>query len=106
MNAVSSYVTAFLFLLPLLRALAGASEPLPRPLCLPLAGPLPSVGERTEFVRARFAPSGLMPIAEQDSSALRALAAADALIERPAGAAAVDAGASVIAYSLEYCGMA
>src|SRR5690606_22021490 len=35
-NPVSSYVTAFLFLLPLLRRLAGAADPLPATLTMPL----------------------------------------------------------------------
>jgi molybdopterin molybdotransferase len=72
-NPVSSYVTAFLFLLPLLRALGGATDPLPRSLAMPLGEPLAATGERTEFVRARLGPSGLLPIAERDSSALRGL---------------------------------
>ena len=105
-NPVSSYVTAFLFLLPLLRALGGASNPLPRCLAMPLAEPLPATGERTEFVRARLEPTGLMPIAERDSSALRALAAADALIERPAHAPAAERGTIVRAYWVENGGMA
>jgi molybdopterin molybdotransferase len=100
-NPVSSYVTAFLFLLPLLRALGGASDPLPRALAMPLLEPLPATGERTEFVRARLGPSGLVPLAERDSSALRSLAAADALIERPAEAPAEERGAIVRAYWLE-----
>ena len=105
-NPVSSYVTAFLFLLPLLRALGGASDPLPRALAMPLGEPLPATGERTEFVRARLGPSGLVPLAERDSSALRSLAAADALIERPAEAPAEERGAIVRAYWLENRGMA
>jgi molybdopterin molybdotransferase len=105
-NPVSSYVTAFLFLLPLLRALGGATDPLPRSLAMPLGEPLAATGERTEFVRARLGPSGLLPIAERDSSALRALAAADALIERPAGAPAAESGTILRAYWLENGGMA
>jgi molybdopterin molybdotransferase len=68
---VSSYVTAFLFLLPLLRRLGGARR-LPRP-CRANATDLPP-GEPTEFVRARSGRRG-DPANEQDSSALRALQA-------------------------------
>src|SRR5690606_3566863 len=50
-NPVSSYVTAYLFLLPLLRHLGGAREALPRPLAATLADPLPAAGDRLEFVR-------------------------------------------------------
>jgi molybdopterin molybdotransferase len=105
-NPVSSYVTAFLFLLPLLRALGGARDPLPRKATVSLGAALPAVGERTEFVRARLEGGGLVPIREQDSSALAALARADALIERPAGAPAVGAGEPVTAYWLENGGVA
>jgi molybdopterin molybdotransferase len=105
-NPVSSYVTAFLFLLPLLRALGGARDPLPRRMAMPLAAALPSVGERTEFLRARIEAGRLEPITEQDSSALAALARADALIERPAGAPAAGAGELAAAYWLENGGIA
>jgi molybdopterin molybdotransferase len=105
-NPVSGYVTAFLFLLPLLRALGGARGPLPRKAIVSLGAALPAVGERTEFVRARLEGGGLVPIREQDSSALAALARADALIERPAGAPAVGAGEPVTAYWLENGGVA
>ena len=105
-NPVSSYVTAFLFLMPLLRALGGARDPLPKKVTMRLAGGLGAVGERTEFVRARLDRDGLAPIDEQDSSALAALARADALIERPANAAAAKAGELVGAYWLENGGSA
>ena len=105
-NPVSSYVTAFLFLLPLLRALGGAGEPLPRAIAMRLGAALPAVGSRTEFVRARLEGDALVPVASQDSSALAALARADALIERPANAPAVAAGALVTAYWLENGGVA
>ncbi len=52
-NPVSSYVTAFLFLLPLLRALGGARHPLPRGVPMRLGAALPAAGSRMEFVRAR-----------------------------------------------------
>jgi molybdopterin molybdotransferase len=105
-NPVSSYVTAFLFLLPLLRALGGARDPLPRRVTMRLAGDLPAVGERSEFIRARLTGGSLVPGAEQDSSALAALARADALIERPAGAPAAAPGTAVPAYWLENGGAA
>jgi molybdopterin molybdotransferase len=100
-NPVSSYVTAFLFLLPLLRALGGAADPRPRRLAMRLGAALPAVGDRTEFVRATLAGDSLVPVAEQDSSALQALARAEALIERPANAPAAERGTIVPAYWLE-----
>ncbi|MBO0749782.1 MAG: molybdopterin molybdenumtransferase MoeA, partial [Porphyrobacter sp.] len=105
-NPVSSYVTAFLFLLPLLRALGGAGDPLPRGMTMRLGAALPATADRTEFVRARLQGDSLLPLNEQDSSALAALASADALIERPANAPAADKGAFIRAYWLENGGMA
>jgi molybdopterin molybdotransferase len=105
-NPVSSYVTAFLFLLPLLRRLGGARDPYPRAVTLPLGVPLPPVGDRTEFLRGRLEPSGAVPVSEQDSSALAALACAELLIERPAGAPAAQAGEPARVYWLENGGIA
>ena len=105
-NPVSSYVTAFLFLLPLLRRLGGAADPLPRPLTVRLGADMPEVGNRTEFIRARLAEGALVPVHEQDSSALAALARAEVLIERPAGAPATTTGSLVRGYWLENGGNA
>lgn len=100
-NPVSSFVTGWFFLLPLLRALGGAADPLPRPLVLPLAAAVPACGARLEFLRGRIAGNAVVPLSEQDSSALRSLAGADVLIERPAGAPAADAGTLVPVYCLD-----
>lgn len=105
-NPVSAYVTAFLFLLPLLRALQRAARPLPVALPLPLAGTLPAGGERREFLRAQLVDGQAKPLAERDSSALRALATADLLIDRPAGARAARAGEAVDCYWLVNGGIA
>ena len=105
-NPVSSYVTAFLFLLPLLRRLGGAADPLPTVLTLRLGADMPEVGNRTEFIRARLAEGALVPVHEQDSSALAALARAEVLIERPAGAPSAAAGSLVRGYWLENGGNA
>ena len=105
-NPVSSYVTAFLFLLPLLRALGGAREPLPKPITMHLGAPLPATGNRLEFVRARADGGTLVPVAEQGSSALAALSRAEALIERQIGAPPARAGELVPAYWLENGGIA
>ncbi|MXP42355.1 molybdopterin molybdenumtransferase MoeA [Altererythrobacter soli] len=105
-NPVSSYVTAFLFLLPLLRALAGSGEPLPRCATMRLGAPFPATGDRMEFVRARLEGGALVPVAEQDSSALAALALADALVERPANSPSALAGDPVPAYWIGHGGTA
>lgn len=105
-NPVSSHVTAFLFVLPLLRRLAGAAQPLPRQVMLPLAGELRAVGNRTEFVRAVLANNGLVPLQEQDSSGQLALAMADVLIRREIGADPAQAGSMLPAYLLQNGGIA
>ena len=105
-NPVSSYVTAFLFLIPLLRKLAGARDCLPRPVTARLGANVGAGGNRTEFLRARLEGEWVTPLGEQDSSALRTLAAANALIERPADAPATPAGATVPVYPLQNGGIA
>jgi molybdopterin molybdotransferase len=49
---------------------------------MPLAGPLPEVGERTDYLRGLITPEGVLPLSGQDSAALAMLARADALIVR------------------------
>lgn len=105
-NPVSSYVTAFLFLLPLLRALSGANSALPSTVTTRLGAPLRAVGERQEFLRAFWDGRTATPIAVQDSGALGALAASNALIVRFAGSAPAIAGDEVSIYLLETGGMA
>lgn len=105
-NPVSAYVTAYLFLLPLLRAMAGASEVLPRPLALPLGANLPVGGPRREFLRARIEDGQAVAWSERDSSALLTLARSSILIDRPAEAPAVKRGTPVPCYWLENGGIA
>jgi molybdopterin molybdotransferase len=105
-NPASSYVTAFLFLLPLLRRLGGSRAPRPRPLNLPLGADLPAAGRRIEFLRARLVDGALVPLGSQDSSALAALAASDALIRREIDAPPARIGDPVAAYLLGTGGVA
>jgi molybdopterin molybdotransferase len=81
-NPVSAFATAFLFLLPLVRHLIGDPAPLPKVEQMPLAGPLPKVAERTDYLRGLITPDGILPLSGQDSAALAMLARADALIVR------------------------
>jgi molybdopterin molybdotransferase len=105
-NPVSSYVTATLFLLPLLRALGGAADPLPHPVRAPLGAPLGPGGPRREFLRARWDGSTVVAEAVQDSGGLVALARSNALIDRPANAPATPVGPAVDLLLLENGGIA
>lgn len=105
-NPVSSHVTAFLFLLPLLRTTLGAREPLPVPIHLPLAGPIKASGGRREFLRGRFVGQGVEVLTQQDSGALAAMAAAQVLIDRPANSDPATPGDMVATYLLGNGGIA
>ena len=94
-NPVSAFVTARLFLLPLVAHMLGAALPVPSPLPLPLDGTLPPTANRAEYVRGVRTPAGVRPLPQQDSAALAALAAADLLIVRPPGSPAAVAGEMV-----------
>lgn len=105
-NPVSSYVTAFLFLLPLLRKLGGAADPMPHAIRLALGVELPPTGARLELIRAIYAGGTIAPVREQDSSAMLALASSNALIRREIHSPAASAGDMVEAYLLGNGGMA
>lgn len=105
-NPVSSHVTAYLFLLPLLRALSGAAEPLPCAVLARLSAPLRPTGDRREFLRCRWNGIEASPEVVQDSGALAALARSNALIDRPAGAPAAEAGDTVRVYPVQNGGIA
>ncbi|MEN9718637.1 MAG: hypothetical protein RIQ99_1515 [Pseudomonadota bacterium] len=100
-NPVSSYVTAYLFVLPLLRALLGSATPLPRAIAVPTAEALPAGGNRREFLRAYWGGHSVSARINQDSGALATMAASNALIDRPIGAPAVPAGTMVPVYLLD-----
>jgi molybdopterin molybdotransferase len=105
-NPVSSHVTAYLFMLPLLRTLLGAAHPLPRATTLHLAGPLGANGGRRTFLRASAKGSTVTAQPVQDSSALASLAASNVLIDRPANAPAALAGEAVSCFWLDNGGTA
>jgi molybdopterin molybdotransferase len=97
-NPVSSFVCATLFLVPLLRKLAGRqdiSQPAARGV---LGRALPANGARAQYMRATLAtaPDGTAvatPFPEQDSSLQVTLARADCLVVREALAPAAEPGA-------------
>lgn len=94
-NPVSAFVTATLFLLPLVRHMAGAADPLPRIASATLAASLPATGERDDYLRAFHTNDGLIAVTSQDSAATAAMARADSLIVRAAGSAPAAAGDQV-----------
>lgn len=100
-NPVSAFVTATLFLLPLLRHIGGAARPLPRSTDAPLASALPATGERDGYLRAFRAEGGIVSVTSQDSAATAAMARADCLILRPAGSPPASPGERVTILPLD-----
>jgi len=94
-NPVSAFVCATLFVVPLLRALAGERAQLPGTVGLRLAVDLPANGPRRDYLRARHADGSVTPATRQDSAMLHVLAASNVLIVREAEAPPVAAGTMV-----------
>lgn len=92
-NPTSAMVTARLLLAPLIAGLAGRN---PAELLgwrnMVLTAPLKSCGERETFERGRLAGGGVAGLDVQDSATQMALATADVLIRRRAGAPALKKG--------------
>ncbi|MCK0128306.1 molybdopterin molybdotransferase MoeA [Erythrobacter sp. F6033] len=100
-NPVSSFVTCYLFALPLIRAMMGFQTPFPGLTQIPTKQDLPPGGHRREFLRAVSDGQSVWLTDSQDSSALQSLAKANCLIDRPSGCAASQAGAEVGVFWLE-----
>jgi molybdopterin molybdotransferase len=94
-NPVSAFVTATLFLGPLIAHLAGASDPAPRSAVAVLGEDLPANDHRTDYLRAETRDGRVYVSAIQDSSMLRTLARADCLVIRAPHAPAAKAADSV-----------
>lgn len=105
-NPVSSFVTAFLFVLPLLRAMAGAATPLPLRLTARLGAPLGVNGGRRQFVRGTWDGEAVIARPLQDSGALASLAASNVLIDRAAHAPAAERGEEVAIFLMGNGGFA
>ncbi len=93
-NPVSAFVTAMLFVRPLVAALAGAVDPLPRTRPGVLGEDLPANNARTDYLRAIERDGRAYASEIQDSSMLRTLARSTCLIVRPANARAARRGDS------------
>jgi molybdopterin molybdotransferase len=81
-NPSSAFVTATLFLIPLVRHLAGAANPLPAIHQAPLATALGQGAKRRDYLRARLERGALTPFEGQDSGRTFPLAQANALVIR------------------------
>jgi molybdopterin molybdotransferase len=96
-NPVSAYVCAVLFLVPLIRRLAGRADVEPKLEPARLGCDLPANDERADYLRATLAPGPdappvATPAGMQDSSMLTPLARADCLLLRAPHAPAAKAG--------------
>ncbi len=103
-NPVSSYVCAFLFLIPLIRTLAGRAD-IDHPTSSAVLGrDLPANDERVDYLRATLKPGPDGPVAtplpNQDSSLMAPLAAADCLVIREAFAPAAGSGSPCVILKL------
>jgi molybdopterin molybdotransferase len=106
-NPVSSFVCATLFLVPLLRRLAGRTDISPPAARAVLGCTLPANDERAEYMRATLAtaPDGTLvatPFPKQDSSLLVPLAGADCLVIREPFAPAAEPGSPCDILNLQF----
>ena len=103
-NPVSSYVCAFLFLVPLIRRLAGRADLTPTPVPARLGHDLPANDERADYLRALLSvgPDGPIatPLPAQDSSLMAPLAQAGCLLIREPNAPAAEAGSPCVILKL------
>jgi molybdopterin molybdotransferase len=103
-NPVSAYVCAFLFLVPLIRRLAGRGDVERVPEPARLGRDLPANDERADYLRATLRPGPDAPVATpvpaQDSSLMAPLAQADCLVIREPHAPAAGAGSPCVILKL------
>jgi molybdopterin molybdotransferase len=100
-NPVSAYVCATLFLVPLIRRLAGRTDIQPFPESAVLGSALAENDERADYLRATLARGAdgtaiATPVPVQDSSMMAALAKADCLVVREPFAPAAAAGSRCV----------
>ncbi len=95
-NPVSSYVCAFLFLVPLIRKLSGRNDLTSQTESATLGCDLPENDERADYLRSRLSEGAdgplVTPFPTQDSSMMAPLAKADCLLIREPYAPAALAG--------------
>ena len=93
-NPVSTFVTATLFVRPVIAHLCGAADALPRTTTAILGEDLPANGPRNDYLRAAIRDGRAFAAAIQDSSMLLTLARSTCLIVRPGSAPTASAGES------------
>ncbi|KTT76254.1 molybdopterin molybdotransferase MoeA [Sphingomonas endophytica] len=93
-NPVSAFVTALLFVRPLVAHLGGAAHPFPPVSRMLLGEDLPANGERTDYLRAEIRDGRAFASTIQDSSMLLTLARSTCLIVREPHAPPARAGDS------------
>jgi molybdopterin molybdotransferase len=81
-NPVSAFVCGFLFLVPLIRRLAGRSDVERQTESAVLGCDMPANDERADYLRATLRDGVATPFAVQDSSMMAPLAKADCLVIR------------------------
>jgi molybdopterin molybdotransferase len=103
-NPVSSYVCAFLFLVPLIRKLSGRQDIEHEFESARLGRDLPANDERADYLRATLSsgPDGPIatPLPDQDSSLMAPLAKADCLLIRAPNAAVASSGSRCVILKL------
>lgn len=99
-NPASAFVTAFLFLLPLVRHLAGAASPFPETIMAKAGTEIGENGQRTQYLRAKFDGEYVTPFSSQDSGLVSPLSDANALIVRAPSAPGVRKGDTVFIHQL------
>jgi molybdopterin molybdotransferase len=91
-NPVSAFVCGFLFMVPLLRRLAGRSDLAPRGETAALGRDLAENDERADYLRATLRDGIATPFPVQDSSMMAPLAKADCVLVREPFEPAAKAG--------------
>ena len=94
-NPTSAFVTAFLFLLPLIRHMAGSLSPLPEIFEARIDKALAMGGSRAEYVRGKVEGGSITAFTTRDSGLVSPLSQSNALIIRDVNAPATPAGAPV-----------
>ena len=94
-NPTSAFVTAFLFLLPLIRHMAGSLSPLPEIFEAKTVNALIPVGSRAEYVRGKVEGGSITAFTSRDSGLVSPLSHSNALIIRDIDSPATPTGAVV-----------